>query len=103
MELFSDPIFSEIRQHILRQFIKYHQENPHIYDLFKKFASEARASGRQRFGVGMISERVRWYVDIETRGDAFKINNNYRSCYVRMMILEDPGYETFFKRREHLS
>ena len=90
---------SDISEKIVDKFKVYHAANPMVWELFKKFSYEAKNSGRKRFGVNAIFERMRWYIDIETSGDRFKLNNNYRSCYARLIISEDPFFQTFFETR----
>lgn len=82
------------------QFEKYHYENPIIYEQFKKFALQVKESGKQRYGAKAVFERIRWFFDIETKGDTFKINNNYVSRYVRKLIKEMPEFNDFFATRE---
>jgi hypothetical protein len=92
-------IFSDLAPHIVRAFWKYHEENPHIFVLFRRFALEARAAKKNHFSVYAITERIRWYLSVETQGDEFKINNNYRSCYARLLITSDPIFDGFFSLR----
>jgi len=77
----------------------YHRENPHILPLLVRFVNEAMESGREHYSINAIFERIRWHLDIETTGDAFKLNNNYRSRYVRLLEKEHPEYEGFFFKR----
>jgi hypothetical protein len=78
--------------------------NPMVMVLFKKYTLEAMRSGRKRFGVAMIFERMRWYTSIETYGEAsgdeFKLNNNYRAYIVRDFIAQYPAAGNFFETRE---
>jgi len=82
------------------QFQTYDQENPHIYRLFKRFAREALDRGYKNYSANAIFERIRWYVDVETEGDQFKINNNYRPYYARKLMGEDSVFKDFFRVRE---
>lgn len=99
MNLIENEKFQEIEPRVISRFLKYHAENPKIYTLFKKFANEAMLSGRPYFGGQMIMERLRWYVNVETTGDIFKINNDYASCYSRLLMLEDERFKYFFRTR----
>jgi len=81
------------------KFELYHRENPHILPLLVRFVNEAKASGREHYSINAIFERIRWHMDIETTGDEFKLNNNYRSRYVRLLEKEHPEYEGFFFKR----
>lgn len=77
----------------------YHRANPHVLPLLVKFVDEAVASGRKHYSINAIFERIRWHMDIETTGDDFKLNNNYRSRYVRLLEQEHPEYVGFFFKR----
>ena len=92
-------LFSDLQPHIVEAFWQYHRENEHVYDLFCQFARDVRQAGRSNYGVGAIFERIRWHYAVETKGDEFKLNNNYRSCYARLLVLKDPSFADFFQMR----
>jgi len=92
------PLMNDIRPHILEAFVEYHRANPEIYELFKRFANEVKVSGRRYYGAKAIMEKIRWEVNIERKGD-FKCNDHYTSCYVRLLISEDPRFKDFFETR----
>ena len=85
---------------LLEKFEIYHAENPVVYELFKEFARKARNAGFDSYSSKAIFERLRWHMNIETKGDPFKLNNNYTSFYARMMMDDLPAYNTFFNTRE---
>ena len=87
-------------KHIERKFEVYHLENPHVYDLFIKFATQAKESGRKQYSSKSIFERLRWHVDIETVGEMFKLNNNYTAYYARKIMQDRPEFSNFFRIRE---
>ena len=87
-------------KHLEEKFDVYDKENPHIYLLFVKFTKEAKGSGRCSYSSNAIFERIRWFVDVETSGDTFKINNNYRPYYARKMMQDYPEFSGFFRTRE---
>ena len=86
-----------INKVLLNRFLSFHKENPKIYELFIKYAIEAKNAGRPRFSQVMIINRIRWYSVIETRGDDYKLNNDFIALYVRMFLSEYPHYGGFFK------
>ena len=90
---------SRTKSELERAFERFHTENPHVYDLFKKYTHQAIRAGRDRFGAQSIIERIRWYTAIETKGDSFKINNNHARYYARLFMREHPVYEDFFRTR----
>lgn len=93
------PLFSGIAPHIVERFVAYHKENPHVYDAFKRFAFDLKRAGRDHFGAKGIMERLRWWSAVEAKGDEFKINNNFSSCYVRLICMEYPEFRGFFEVR----
>ena len=96
----SCSISSAQEDHIQREFEAFDRENPHVYELFKALALKARAAGRQRYGAASIFEVLRWSMTVETRGDQFKLNNNYRSRFARKLVSEDPElWGDFFQLR----
>lgn len=87
-------------KHLEEKFDIYDKENSHIYLLFVKFTMEAKDSGRCNYSSKAIFERIRWFVDVETSGDTFKINNNYPAYYARKMMQDYPEFSGFFRTRE---
>lgn len=95
----ADDIYSDLAPHVVTKFLHFHALNPHILDLFLRYARQAKASGRKRYGIACVTERVRWHVSVETQGDDFKINNNLKSCYARLMMSMDPNLIDLFQVR----
>lgn len=93
-------IFSDLAPHIVKQFWAFHEKNPEVFKLFKKFTNELLVRGRKRYGIGSIAERIRWHVAIETTDGDFKLNNNLRNCYARFLIMDRPELKDFFQLRE---
>jgi hypothetical protein len=80
-------------------FREFHEANPQIFALFKRFAQDAKAR-RPRFSARTILHRIRWYTAVETDDPAgFKINNNWSPFYARLLILEDSSFDGFFELR----
>lgn len=94
--------FSLLDARVVAAFWAFHARHPQVYVLFRRYAKDALDAGRRRFGVGMIAERVRWYMSVERVGTAdedFKINNNLRSCYARLLMIRCPEFEGLFEIR----
>lgn len=81
------------------RFAEYHAENPAIYEALRRFALEAKRAGRSRIGMKALFERVRWYTEIEARGDTFKCNNNYTAHYARLLMEHEPELKGMFETR----
>jgi len=73
--------------------------NPEVAQLFLRFAREL-AARRRPFGIGLITERVRYECAISTSPSKFKINNNWRSYISRWLIAQDPRLEEWISFRE---
>lgn len=81
------------------KFEQFHAANPLVYELVKKYTLDVIATGRDTFSMTSIFERIRWYTDIETTGEDFKINQNFIPYYSRMFMSDHPQHEGFFRIR----
>jgi hypothetical protein len=82
---------------LLTKFERYHRNNPHVYDLFKRYAFAIIQRGIRRTSVWLIMNRIRWEMTVETYGDEFKICNDYFALYARMFVVENPDYRDLFQ------
>lgn len=80
-------------------FLAFHSANPHIYDALVSLARRAKAAGRRKAGIGMLWEVLRWDIFIRTTGTEYKLNNNYRSRYARLIMHREPDLADFFETR----
>lgn len=95
-----DPtIFDDISPELLKKFKECHTAHPEIYQQFKAMAYQMKSRAK-RYSHITIFEVIRWNTDIRG-GDRFKINNNYRSVYVRLLIYNHPEFKDFFEKRSH--
>lgn len=81
------------------EFEAFHARNPQVYRLVCRFALEAIGAGRKRLAIAALFERIRWYVNVETRGEPFKLNNNHRAFYARLFEKDHPKHAGFFAMR----
>ena len=82
-------------------FEKFHTENPHVYQMLVKLARQVRDAGRTRYGIEGLFARLRWHYDFEARtDDEFKLNNNFRSRYARLLMEREEDLEGVFSVRE---
>ena len=80
-------------------FWRFHEANPHVYDELVMLVRRAQRRGVRKLGIGMLFEVLRWRHALRTGGDEFKLNNNYRSYYSRLMMIREPGLEGIFETR----
>lgn len=91
---------------IQERFERFHAANPRFYYLLVFYirevvkAREARGRGR-RYGIAAVVERVRWHVDVEAKGvEEFKMPNDFRSRYARLIMQQEPDLRDVFELRE---
>jgi hypothetical protein len=78
----------------------FHLANPHVYRRLVEMAREAKRNGHDKLGIGMLFEVVRWETEFQTTGIDFKLNNNFRSRYARLIMATEPDLATIFHTRE---
>lgn len=80
-------------------FLRFHGENPQVYRELVMLARRATRAGATHLGIGMLFEVLRWRHTLRTGGDEFKLNNNYRSYYARLIMLREPDLDGVFETR----
>lgn len=96
--LFDDAVDSKL----WRAFREFHAKNPHVYEMFERFALEAVETGRARIGARMIWNRMRWYCRFETtdkRAGRFKLNDHHSPYYARLFLERHPQHAGLFETR----
>jgi hypothetical protein len=88
---------------IFEAFKKFHAANPTVWELFSSFTFQSINRGRTRYSCDAVFERIRWHVDIDTQGQAVKLNNNFRAYYARMFEAKNPEHAGFFRNRKRTS
>lgn len=83
----------------LEEFELYHEENPHLFEVFEKYTFDVIAKGRKYFSAEMIINRIRWYSQVEANNDRFKINNDAKPYYARLFEHKHPQHKGFFRKR----
>lgn len=95
-------VYPEYADHlsIQQKFELFHAANPWVYTAFEKLTADWVERGKRRIGIGMLTEVIRWHYGRQTTGDGFKVNNNFRSRYVRLLLNKHPEWSTVFETRE---
>lgn len=85
----------------LDAFCEFHAANRNVYELFVRFAREAKQSGRERFGARLIAERIRWYYRVEHPTDSeFVLNDHHTPFYSRLVMARNEDLVGIFERRD---
>ncbi len=86
---------------IAAKFETFHADNPWVYRRLRELALAVRRAGVHHYGIGGLYETLRYEVFLDARdADGFKLNNNYRALYARMLAQNEPELEDFFKFRQ---
>lgn len=93
-------LFDRARPPIAERFEAFHRENPHVADALERLAANAIEAGAGRVGVKMLYEVLRYERIIETRGDDFRLNNDYHSRYARLLIERRPEWAGKIETRQ---
>ena len=82
-----------------REWLVWHESNPHFFEHFERFTFEAIRRGHTRLSGWLIANRVRWETMVVTRGSDYKISNNYIALFTRLFMVRHPEYVGFFKTK----
>jgi hypothetical protein len=80
-------------------FADFHRDNPHVYAELRALALRIKARGREVYGIGALAEVLRFHRAMETTDPDYKINNNYRALYARLLMDREPELRDFFRTR----
>lgn len=74
------------------KFHDFHAHNPQVFAELEKLAQVMIAKGRKKIGIGLLFEVLRWefYMNTDDPNSEFRLNNNYRSHYARLLIERNP-------------
>jgi hypothetical protein len=81
------------------EFEAFHADNPHVFTMLADIALDARSRRKTRWGIAALFERLRWISEFETSGDLYKLNNNHRAFYARLLMATYPELDKFFETR----
>lgn len=91
LSLLEDPIDA--------RFIKFHHENPHVYQQLLALALQWKAAGHDKCSMDLLINKLRWEIGITTRGEQFQISNDFTSRYSRLLEANEPALAGFFTKR----
>jgi chitinase len=84
---------------IQTNFEEFHKKNPHIYKNLCVLARQWKAAGNSVVGIGMLFEVLRWDNGIKTTGEKYKLSNNMRSRYSRLIHEQEEDLEGIFRTK----
>ena len=82
------------------RFWKFHTDNPHVYAELVRLANVLKYRGHKKIGIAMLFEQLRWQYAMTTSDmSGYKLNNNYRAYYSRLIMETEPELAGFFETR----
>jgi hypothetical protein len=94
LDLFSPP-----QTRLEREFQEFNAQNPHVYLELERRAARLIRAGVRRIGIALLYESARYDHAVQTNGEPFKLNNNHRAFYARMLIQRNPAWAGIIETR----
>jgi hypothetical protein len=86
---------------IQARFERFHAANPHIYARLVEAARRLKTAGKTKIGIGhLVEDVVRWAEERTSTGETWKISNDYRSRYARLIMEQEPDLRGVFEIRQ---
>jgi hypothetical protein len=85
------------------EFVDFDRNNPQVYIALERAALDLLKEGARRVGVSRITEELRYDPQLRTSGAPFKLNNDFRALYARLLLHRHPelvGVIDIRRRRE---
>lgn len=85
----------------LEAFREFHKKNPNVYYDLVKLARQAKARGHSKLSIELLFNVLRWehMINTDDPSSEFKLNNNYKSFYSRMIMFNIPELSEMFDTR----
>lgn len=98
---FPQIIPADARLPLRERFEKFHRDNPAVYRHLVRLARERiERTGEKHLGIAALVEVVRWEIAIRTKSDSWRINNDFRSAYARLIMAEEADLDGVFEVRK---
>jgi len=79
-----------------KRFKVFHEQNPHVVTHLVRLARQARAAGHHQYGIAALFEVLRWEMTVVTTGEAYKMCNDYKPFYARLIAIMHMDLDGFF-------
>ncbi|MFE3196858.1 hypothetical protein [Embleya sp. NPDC059237] len=101
LDLFDpQPTTDHRRITIQDRFDSFHAANPWVLDALEKLTRDFIAKGHRSIGIGMLFEVLRSHYPTTVRTDEpWRLNNNFRSRYARVIVQRNPEWRPYFHVR----
>lgn len=84
-----------------RQFQQFHNDNPEVFAQLRALALRWVEAGASRVGIATLFETLRYTSALAgvRDGQGYRLNNNYRSRYARLLMEQEPRLAGLFQLR----
>lgn len=89
----------EGRGSIDERFAAFHARNPQVYEALRARALAMRRRGVERYSIAGLFELLRWQYAMQTAGGEYKLNNDFRAPYARLLMEQEAALAGFFEVR----
>jgi hypothetical protein len=94
-------MFEFTHDRIELEFKEFHLEHPEVYTELVKLARTWQSNGSDKLGIATLFEVLRWNSHLNPQRDSgYKLNNNYRALYARLIMEQEPDLNGLFEIRE---
>lgn len=105
--MMAEPLTFDFTKPITRaeKFLQFHEANPQVFQMLEMLAAKLVARGRKKIGIGLLTEVLRWeyYMVTDDPNSEWKLNNNLRAYYARLLVEKHPEWESVFELRQQRS
>jgi hypothetical protein len=89
-----------LEDHIFTKFVEFHAQNPAVYKRLRILALEWKDAGNDHGSINMLFEVIRHQDGLATRGSQWKLDNDMRAEYARLLMANEPDLRGFFEVRQ---
>lgn len=85
---------------IQARFSRFHEANPEVYASLVRMARRLKSSGQSTYSISGIYEVVRFDRFTSSNGTPYRLSNDFRSRYARLIMDREEDLQGFFALRE---
>jgi hypothetical protein len=94
-------MFQFTHDRIELEFKEFHATHPEVYIGLVRLARTWQDNGSAKLGIATLFEVLRWNSHLNPdKTGGYKLNNNYRALYARLIMEQEPDLDGLFEIRE---
>lgn len=99
----TEPLLTQATDSIQVRFEEFHAQNPKVLELLIGRCRELKQNGYKQYAMSALWEWMRWHQTLAiSTTEPFKVSNDFRSRYARLIMDTEPDLQGFFELR-HLT